>query len=671
MKLKHFKLVLTVLLYSSISVGAIAKESNSTCSSNKEDEYQISEINKEYLKFSSLYTGGMHFKSLGSAEGSLSIYLALNDDFDTLAQINKKKQEPITDKSIRLYQTEKYLRRFRENSSGWSREQSYEIAPLEALQSALKVSLESKSAYQHINELNLPYSFHFRQAGFDLDIFTSIGEPVDWWLKDEIPPTFNAMKEATWKASKDNDFIDWLQFVATSSAIPHLQNWSFPADHERKESYSALKKHAYEKWKATNSYAWLAALAEVAEEDDEYSGLILSEFRKISDLVTSCKANNREKAAFGMILLNAVRLTYTNNENLNEWLRPLDFGSYQYVKSRAVWRLNKLALARETLDGYRRFWENIDQSVISGMRLKSTFLSASVDDFKIEKSEKAYEFRDIELRFLSNLPANKLLEIASQESLTKKSKSMLYRTAFIRSWVNGDETVIDSLRELAELEPSIKEDVSYLLKIEDKDQQEISIFKFVLNNPSLTYLLGVELYRPQLSRKLEEFSKFNAEDGSWWCETNSEEIVSKLIDSTIRPFGLVGPDPAASGGSWGTMYYNPGQKRASLRKGEKVIVQKQLNSEIFEKLKANHKLLNYSQNENWKNFSELPPAPVYFYRKLHEIDKSSKVDDETMIELYRLVIRAAKRTCRKHDSVYQTLQKARRELNKRYGIKVS
>lgn len=664
----YVRLIFNMLLISQVFITAVADENGNSCQNETGFQQFMSSLNGMYLEHSSLYTGGMHFKSLGSTENSLTIYLALNNEFELIEKIRKQASLNNNDKDIQIYNTSDYLKRFSEHKWGWEPEETYKLSPADVLISALKVSVEAELAYEHINDLGLPYSFHYRQSGFDLDTFTSVGDPIDWWLHKEIPSHFSKIKEATWKFSKENDFIDWLQFVATSSAISHLQNWNFKNIERRKKGFYNLKKYAKEKWESTGSYAWLAALAEVAEENDEYSELILKEFDKISRKVVSCSAHRDVKAAYGMMLLNAVRLGYYKGLDVAKWLTPLKEKIYMRTKYQASNRINQLVLARESLKDYRAFWSIFNDDITSRILSVRAVGATGVDDFIINEEVSSYEYNDVELRFISMFSVDELVKIAEQKNISVKSKRMIMRTAFIREWVINSEESHLILNKLVSLEPEISSSITAILNINEKNRRSIELFKFVMSNPAFTYLLGVELYKPQHTRKISEFSLYNAEDGSWWCETNTDRIVNDIIDSTIRPFGLIGSDPVRSGGSWGALYYNPGQKRASLRKEEKIVFDRGLYDEIFSKLKNTHPLLNNNQNVEWSIFSKLPPAPILFYKKLHELDNSLEIDKSTMIDLYKLVIRSAKATCRKQVGVYQTLKKSRLELNDRYGV---
>lgn len=666
MKLKFKKLISAVVLLS-VSKFSMGAEDINTCVLDAKDRELINSVNNTYLEFSSLYTGGMHFKHLGSADGSLTIYLALNNRFETIGKINAEKLVGSDEASneIDLYDTSVYLRRL--TVTDWGYEKPYDISSTQVLKSALKVAFEVVPAYKHINELKLPYSFHYRQAGYDLDVFTGVAEPVDWWLLSNLPTDFNGVRATVWSVSKENDFIDWLQFVATTSALPHLQNWNFTDLPHRKEGYSNLKKHAVKKWSESKSYAWLAALAEVVDRNDNESGLVLNEFEKLSKKILACDATKVEQVAYGMILTNALRLGYGKDHDINSWLTPPKDDHYKVIRSEAGNRLSQYVLAIESLESYQTFWNGMGRDVISAYPQVVAFTANEKENFIFSVGAEPRKLSDVELRFSSILSVDSLINVAEQPNLSSDSKKKLIGTAFLRSWVNndiGDEVL---LNKLALVEPSLKAFISEIVIEKSTDIRKAMLLKLVMESPGLTYLLGVELYWASYSEPIGEFVQYNSEDGNWWCETEAHNIVNKYISSTVRPFGLIGSNPQTSGGNWGVDFYNPGQKRAYLR-SENIITDNALNEGISKKLKENHKLLNYSGSEEWIRFSKLPPAPIFFANKVYELENSKDVSDASMIDLYKLLIRSAKKTCRKHGGVYQTLKDARSKLKLHHGV---
>lgn len=668
MKANFLGHLISTVIFLSLSNFSLGSEKATQCTIDTNDAEAITSLNNKYLEFSSLYTGGMHFKQLGSADGSVTIYLALNNQFDTIRKIDEANLIKGNGLSadVDLYQTPIYLRRF--STGGWSGEEKpYEITPAEALQSALKVTLTVKPAYKHISDLELPYQFHYRQAGFDLDVFTALAEPVDWWLATEKPVDISDIKIATWESSKTNDLTDWLQFVATTSALPHLQNWNFSNLPQRQEGYLHLKKHAHQNWMKTKSYAWLAALAETSSPNDDEAEIVLNEFDRLSKKTLNCKASTMEKVAYGMMLMNAVRLGYGKPYDIKSWLTPSKNDLYKNIKFETVNRLNQYILATESFEGYRIFWEKIGPNVISENPKVTAITAKKAEDFIFPSNSVARNFDEVELRLLSILSIKDIIRLADQSNLLEDSKRKLIRTAFLRSWVKNDTGDDGILHKLALIEPSLATLISEIIDQKNNHIKKATLLKLVMENPAMTYLLGVQLYMSTDIQPINEFVQYNSEDGSWWCETLPDKIVDKYVESTIKPFGLTGHNPQTSGGSWGADFYNPGQKRAYLR-NEKIITDPILHKEISEKLKKNHILLNYSENEEWIKFSKLPPAPTFFANKVYELEKTKKIKDEDMIELYKLLIRAAKKTCKNQEGVYETFKNAKTNLQLHYGV---
>jgi len=78
--------------------------------------------------------------------------------------------------------------------------------------------------------------------------------------------------------------------------------------------------------------------------------------------------------------------------------------------------------------------------------------------------------------------------------------------------------------------------------------------------------------------------------------------------------------------------------------------------------------MKYIDSDEWKNFSTLPPAPVFFGDKVYEFENSPMIDRSLKIELLKLLARASRYTCRGCEGVYDTFTEARSTLKTKYGI---
>jgi len=600
--------------------------------------------------------------------GSVLIYHALEGHFTEIQKIFDAQSKY---KSVYPSWRDKTFRRI--PNYAYKQHQSYlgvayDIPESQIMSYALRAVQNIETAYPHLQSNELPFAYHFIQATRDLDFFTTLGSPVDWWLTDTFPKGYGRLQWAVWNASKTNDFIDWLQFTVSTSNLSHMQNWAYANDAEKSQAFSHLTQHALTKLQKSSSYVWLAALSEVLEPDDPRCQIVIDEFTKIAEKVSTGSANQAELAAFSMILLNATRLSYGKNVDVSTWLKTTKNDVFKPIKKRAQFCYGNLILARESIDAYRIFASSVEQ--------KGDIQPSFITPIAMKNSDDIVVYPDKSVNSLSSWPFTSLLPISELKRLSElpglpiHDKRKLNRTIFLRSWVQNDYGDDNLLKNLAVTDPLLSTEIEQVLSEPDQIKRRAILLKMVMRAPALTYLMDVELFRGEGVRAPKTFSKYNPNDGSWWCETDTTKMTKRMMHSKVKKIGLRGEDPILSGGRYGRIFHAAGQLRAFYRCNNSLATDPELHRSIIDKLLSQHPFMKYIDSDEWKNFSTLPPAPVFFGDKVYEFENSPMIDRSLKIELLKLLARASRYTCRGFDGVYGTFDEARSTLKTKYGIHI-
>lgn len=303
----------------------------------------MQQTRKGYLADQTLYTGGFHLKQMDSVRESILMYLAMTNRLGHSAVLLDSEQGT----KLPNYKAinDGYIRTLR--PADW--EVPYGSSATEVIDYASQVVLELEPAYKHLQAVQAPFATHFYQAAFDLDLLTTPAEPVDWWLPSQ-DNEFKAtgLKAVTRKAARNNDLLDWLQFTAASSSLPHMQIWAVTKA-EQADSINNLAQHAWNKWQETGSYAWLAALSEVLQPSDELTPSVLAEFFVLHNQVMGCEATDSQRFAYAAMLLQATRLSHSHEINREQWLTVGKDDAFKVERLLAQSRYADLLLMKEGL----------------------------------------------------------------------------------------------------------------------------------------------------------------------------------------------------------------------------------------------------------------------------------------------------------------------------------
>ncbi len=642
-----------------------------TCQPYESTKTLLTELKQGYLKHQSLYTGGFHMKYLDNVRSSALIYLALTGEFEKLKQTLQKI----------AYQRDwdSY------SSNNYNLLQEHDMLDAEVIQTALETIYDFKQPYVHLQ--SLPYKEHFRQAVFDLDMFTDIGEPVDWWLtKKYLSHDYGHRQSAIWETAQKDDLVDWLQFIVTSSIRPHLQNWALTGKAERQAGFATLAQYAKNKWENTGSYAWLLALSEVLEPNDTAVKTVLAAMQQLTDKVNHCQASQTELAAFSLLLLNATRLSYEQDVQRNSWLKTTPKDMFFELKTLAQKYYANLLLVHKPLEKNYLFWQSLGAYASEELIDARSMGLKTVDDIGIAKNFDAYrpEYESNSGRFTSLLPIDDLKKLLLLKNLSLPEQVKLNRSLFLRTWAQGQTIDDDLLQQLAKTEPTFAAEIEEILQTKTKLQRHALLLKFVMRYPVLTYLINVKLYYGSFGggeRKQHQFESYNPNDGSWWCETNLSKIRQRLVNTVVSPLGLNGIEH--TGGIMGAVFYAKGQKRAYERRGLYVDLENngmgvwlspflatdpKLHQATVDKVIEQHPFMQYLDLAEWQYFSKLPPAPVFFAKQVFALDKNPKVDKSMKVELLKLLLRASRYTCRDYTGVDKISVKTRKTLADKYGV---
>ena len=660
--------------------------------SDSNDEF-IGLAQSAYMQHQTLYTGGMHFKALDSVFGSSMLYFMMSNRLDLIQEIKTSLGEN-SRWSFYCSWRDCPLKMLGSRHTRYGLQDRYTINPRQVMKSAIRVVENQEKAYAHLNKKDLSYSVHLGQAAFDLDIFTSRGEPVDWWLSSEFPKGYGHLQFAVWEAAKEHDLIDWLQFTATASYRNHLQNWSFENTTDKRASYQNLAKYAATRWKKTGSYAWLSALAEVVEPSDPQAQIVIHEFNALADKVLDCNVTSAQRVAFWAMYTNALRIGSALELDMSKWLTAYD-SHFRSIKNTAVRRMFKYLATTHTreklkeLPSIKALFPEGKLTYISWMTIDNKAELLESESLKnlssIHKKIEPVLLSDTYLRYVSFLSTEELISlylklepIASNTTLFDKQYKqktfrnklrLLVSTAFIRDWIINDLSNDDMLEILARTEPELKDKINLIIAEPDSDSRRLMLFRMVLQSPGMTYKIGIPLFLPHFAeernRTEESISKLitsNPEDGNWWCATDAATIVNRLANDMAQSFGFNGGNLRTSGGKWGTSYYNPGQKRSDLRPGNVVLTAPKLHKTVVMKYRELPYLQRQLATDEWQSLATLPSAPVYFSNKLDELSKRMSLDRTTQIELNTWLLRAAHQTCRKDASVHEVYRKTKEKL---------
>lgn len=659
-----------------------------------DNEVLFKRLQQSYMEHHTLYTGGLHFKTLDSVLGSSLLYFAMNNRRDTFKEITSSFNEGGS-YSFYCGWRDCPLKMLGNQKSRYGLQDRYTIKPREVMQSAIRVMENQEKAYDHLNVEKRNYNVHLQQAVFDLDIFTSQGDPVNWWLDSKFPKGFGHLQFAVWEAAKENDLINWLQFTATVSYRNHLQNWAFENNIDKRSDYQELAKYAVERWDTTNSYAWLSALAEVVEPTDPQAQIVVREFNILADKVIGCSASTSERVTFWTMYTNVLRIGSATGIDLTKWLKVEDI-HFKAIKNQAVNRTVDYLITALNVDELKKLiYLKAISSHYAGFTRIDLVTAESKEDFlepewiksvaQANADEKLAYLSDNYLRYVSFLDVKELKQLylelevlASRATLFKyehhqerfkKQIRQLISTALLRDWIANDLGNDELLELLARSEPKLIGSINQILKEKSSDIRRFRMLNLILKSPGMTYKLGVPLFRlydRQAIRSVESLSKIitsNPEDGNWWCSTDLNIVTNRLANDMAHGFGYDGASRWYSGGKWGASFNNAGQKRASLRPDGVIITSYKLHESVVKKFQNQKFIQRKLENKEWQTFALLPSAPVYFSRKLDEISSKVKLDKAQLIELNRSLLTAAHRTCRKDLAVHEIYRKTKEQLN--------
>ena len=620
-----------------------ALSSENVCNEDENTRTVLEKVQQRYLQYETLYSGGYHFRYLDNVYGSFFLFHILSG--------NLEKYQRLQSATLTLMPSRS--RTIGSMKASWLPDTEHDYTPYEVMSFALKVINEEELAYRHFDNSDANYRDHLDQAMFDLDVFTKTGQPLDWWLSDKLLNGYGHIQHAVWRASKDNDFIDWLQFVVTTSSVNHIFDWSFGIAPGSEEAWNRLNQHALDKWLETGSYAWLAAFGESLRWDDNRKQVLLEEVERLHQEKMLCQASTVELAALASLLGNAVRLSKGTTYEVQEWLAWESSDILLLTKKAARENYGKSLLAEGDFGAYQRFWIEMGEQARVESATANALAVESEFDILIGGSGKEEKLSQNDKRFLSLLPRSKLSTLYENARLHPEDRKIIMRMIFLREWVHSARIEDELLISLREMEPALSDQINFILKQNHEPFREAAILRMVMRSPALTYVIPTDLYLGKGDlRNISAFDEYNPNDGSWWCSSSSpEESLNRTIENAINDWGYSRQYATIRGylpnsPSWAR------QVRESRRNDSASKTHSpETHQMIIELIRQEHAYAGYQTHSEWRDFYLLPAAPIYFESKIAALEQNSDIDAILVLELLELAERSAKYTCHRRGAV--------------------
>ena len=425
-----------------------------------------------------------------------------------------------------------------------------------------------------------------------------------------------------------------------------------------------MEAYASSRWNETQSYAWLLALSEVVDAESAGAGLVLQEAIEIQNRIRDCSATQEQLLTYSLMLTNVTRLQVARA------VEPSFLGfsglMFERIKTKVRDRYSKYLFVRKSHQEYQKFFAlRKSNPVLEDLR-KELFFGEEVGN--ILKFNGRLWLSDNQKRYISLLPLSKQKTLLGHPNLSNKDNFDLTGTVFLKSWLKDDLGDSALLRSLQELYPEANQEIDLILNVANKDIRRALVFKFVLKHPGLSYYLPVDLFYSNGRFNIKQFDRYNPNDGSWWCSTDVDKKARYWANKMALDFGFAGSDPYLSAGRWGASFHNPGQKRDYLR-FRRVLKDMDLHDKVQAKILKAMNVESLMRFEDWQRFSELPPAPIYFWKKLERLKLNSELDDTLIDELESLVLRAATRTCYGFEGILEVRRALRASIAPRYELR--
>jgi hypothetical protein len=479
----------------------------------------------------------------------------------------------------------------------------------------------------------------------------------DWWLDPSRNSNLKPRNLGVAAAAAENDLVDWLQSteqVRVLASGPWLGYWSSRAN---SPAYRAAEEHVHQRAEASGSLAWIVADAMRARDVSE---IARKAYIDISGKLGDCSASQGELLALGPLRYHVERMEIVGalNRYSSDYFHAPDIATLDSLDPHARIEAIRFLLA---LSG--------DVAQFASLRERNTVVAhlLSRDLHEFISVHQDYEFSDAPSAVLNMMPARVLLQLATDESVSKDLRPALVRMAWTRAYLLHDGSVLGPATDLLpKLNPGLSELVDNYRGAWTESGRRAAALRLLLKAPTMQQMLspwgdlafGYNRRDPRGEAAAGAWSWFlspaesatesvrlfwadgwNPNDGNWWCHADVTGLQAQLEQAFYNiPLALM-PDTTWWRSDWslqGNIAYP-------------VALQLYLNDRRRSFL-ASHPVLKLIDWEELGKLSKVPAAPEYLSNEVTAwVKESSWLDrwlhGDEMAEALALVVRATRYGC--------------------------
>ena len=428
-------------------------------------------LDAAYGKYQTLYSGGLHWRSLDDVGATIDLYRLWRGLPDLQFRTVRRYQFGIGKEDPFYYYGE------------WRQKDNWAQA---ALVHSLPLVLGSDRA-----ELTERQKYI---AAVSADLTTAQGPSPDWWLQGGQQTELTAGLQKTREMAQSEPFVDWLQTTLAASDAPWAIVWYLgpgrrnqnPAN--QNPAYRNLYNHALARYKAGDGIEWAVAAA-------HFMGGTTHSQTDISDLMTlwkdtirSCTATPSQYAAYAVMRF--------------EWMRRYGNTTNQSDRDLLPQSMRKVIAQNVAMRGilYSSRGRNVpripteamilvdDLTFLAWLNIARTYTSDSIEEL-ISVHENAL-LAPKTMRALNVLSVDDMIRFARSDWRLPEDRQNILATAFARLVALGRfEDAKQLVPELGEIHPDHAEKIQSIMSMNAPLDVRLSLL--VLQIPGIsTWLTG-------------------------------------------------------------------------------------------------------------------------------------------------------------------------------------